>query len=57
MGLGGVLAGGCTVGAGLAGVPTMSLAALLALAAIAAGALLTDRVVDGARTSRAVGAA
>ncbi|MGY9046617.1 hypothetical protein P775_27475 [Puniceibacterium antarcticum] len=39
MGLGGVLAGGCTVGAGLSGIPTLSLAALLALASITAGAL------------------
>ncbi|MBV2361250.1 YeeE/YedE family protein [Thalassococcus sp. CAU 1522] len=42
MGVGGVLAGGCTVGAGLAGIPTLSVAALLALAAIAAGALGTN---------------
>ena len=39
MGMGGVLAGGCTVGAGLSGVPTLSLAALLALGAIVLGAL------------------
>jgi uncharacterized membrane protein YedE/YeeE len=39
MGVGGVLAGGCTVGAGLSGVPTLSLAAILALASIAGGAL------------------
>ncbi|ETA52671.1 YeeE/YedE family protein [Ponticoccus alexandrii] len=39
MGVGGVLAGGCTVGAGLAGIPTLSFAALLALAAIATGGL------------------
>lgn len=39
MGVGGVLAGGCTVGAGLAGVPTLSIAALLALLSIAAGGL------------------
>lgn len=39
MGVGGVLAGGCTVGAGLAGIPTLSVAALVALAAIAAGGL------------------
>ncbi len=45
MGVGGVLAGGCTLGAGLAGVPTLSVAALLAIAAIAMGALLTDRVI------------
>ena len=38
MGVGGVLAGGCTVGAGLSGVSTASLAALLALAAMAASA-------------------
>ena len=48
MGVGGVLAGGCTVGAGLSGVSTASLAALLALAAMAAsakavGALLVRR--------------
>lgn len=42
MGVGGVLAGGCTVGAGLSGVPTLGVSALLALAAIAAGALATD---------------
>ena len=38
MGVGGVLAGGCTVGAGLSGVSTASFAALLALAAMAASA-------------------
>lgn len=51
MGLGGVLAGGCTVGAGLSGVPTLSLAAILAVLAIAGGAVATDRVLGGARTS------
>lgn len=40
MGMGGVLAGGCTVGAGLAGVSSLSLAAFLALAAIVAGSQL-----------------
>ena len=44
MGVGGVLAGGCTVGAGLAGVPTLSIAALLALASIAAGGLLAQYI-------------
>ena len=48
MGVGGALAGGCTVGAGLSGVSTAGLAALLALAAMAAsakavGALLARR--------------
>ena len=47
MGLGGVLAGGCTVGAGLSGVSTASLAALLALAAMAASARAVGAVVEG----------
>jgi uncharacterized protein len=42
MGFGGVLAGGCTLGAGLSGIPSLSVAALLALTAIAAGGRLTD---------------
>lgn len=45
MGVGGVLAGGCTVGAGLAGIPTLSLAALLALTAIALGGILTHALL------------
>ena len=48
MGLGGVLAGGCTVGAGLSGIPTLSVAAILALAAMAAGALIANRLPKGA---------
>ncbi len=51
MGIGGVLAGGCTVGAGLSGIPTLSLAALLALAAIAAGALGMHAAI-GRKTAR-----
>lgn len=51
MGVGGVLAGGCTVGAGLSGVPTLSISALLALTSIAAGMLLAGAV--DARTGRA----
>jgi len=47
MGVGGVLAGGCTVGAGLSGVPTLSLAAILALISIAVGGALTARVIQG----------
>lgn len=46
MGVGGVLAGGCTVGAGLAGVPTLGVAAVLALVAIIAGARLTDALLS-----------
>ncbi|MHC0054062.1 YeeE/YedE family protein [Actibacterium sp. D379-3] len=56
MGLGGVLAGGCTVGAGLSGVPTLSLAALLAIAAIAAGAVAMDRVLGTSRSHAGSGA-
>jgi uncharacterized membrane protein YedE/YeeE len=54
MGFGGVLAGGCTVGAGLAGLPTLSLAAALAIGAIAAGGLVTARLLEaklGQRTA------
>ena len=47
MGVGGVLAGGCTVGAGLSGVSTASLAALLALAAMAASARATGVALAG----------
>lgn len=49
MGIGGVLAGGCTVGAGLAGVPTLSLAALLALGSIVVGALATNAALNAGR--------
>lgn len=40
MGFGGVLALGCTIGAGLSGVSTLSLGSMIALAAIVAGARL-----------------
>ena len=46
MGVGGVLAGGCTVGAGLAGVPTLGVAAILALVAIIAGAKIADAALS-----------
>ena len=46
MGMGGVLAGGCTVGAGLAGVPTLSFAAILAILAIAVGGVATNRILN-----------
>ena len=50
MGFGGVLAGGCTIGAGLAGVPTLSVAAILALGSIAAGVVGAHKLLSG--TSR-----
>ena len=40
MGIGGVLAGGCTVGAGLSGGAMLSVSALIALASIVTGALI-----------------
>ena len=46
MGVGGVLAGGCTVGAGLSGIPTLSIAALLALASVALGAVGFNAVLS-----------
>ena len=46
MGFGGVLAGGCTVGAGLSGIPTLSVSAIIAIAAIAGGALITQRILS-----------
>lgn len=44
MGFGGVLAGGCTVGAGLSGSSALSLAALLALGSITIGATVFSRI-------------
>ncbi|MAY87425.1 MAG: YeeE/YedE family protein [Pseudooceanicola sp.] len=46
MGVGGVLAGGCTLGAGLSGVPTLSLAAILGIVSIAVGGLACHALVD-----------
>ena len=46
MGIGGVLAGGCTVGSGLTGMSTLSFAALIAIASIAIGGVIADRVLD-----------
>ena len=53
MGVGGVLAGGCTVGAGLAGIPTLSMAAILAVAAMIAGALATQRALRASSSAQA----
>lgn len=50
MGVGGVLAGGCTVGAGLSGASTLSIAALITLVSIIAGGTLASQV--STRTSR-----
>jgi len=59
MGMGGVLAGGCTVGAGLSGASTLGLSALIAFAAIVAGIRGTGLVLEGravAGPARAVSA-
>ncbi|SHJ39099.1 Sulphur transport [Shimia gijangensis] len=46
MGFGGVLAGGCTVGAGLSGIATLTVTAVVAILSIVAGALATNRVLN-----------
>ena len=46
MGLGGMLAGGCAVGAGISGAAVFTLTAWVTLAAMWAGAALTDRLID-----------
>jgi hypothetical protein len=43
MGVGGVVAMGCTIGQGISGVSTLSLGSLIALAAIVGGAVLALR--------------
>ncbi len=45
LGVGGVLAGGCTIGAGLSGVSTASFTALIALVAMAVSARLTGLLI------------
>lgn len=55
MGIGGVLAGGCTIGAGLSGISTLSLSAALALVSIIAGAVATN-AMRGSLSRSATGA-
>lgn len=47
MGFGGVVAGGCSVGAGLSGVSMLSIAAILALLGIITGAAIMHRLLSG----------
>jgi uncharacterized membrane protein YedE/YeeE len=54
MGFGGVLAGGCTLGAGLSGVPTLAVSALLALVSIIAGGWLASTVLGDRRPASVV---
>lgn len=46
MGMGGMLAGGCAIGAGVSGTSVLSLTAWIALASMWAGAMTTDALVD-----------
>ena len=55
MGLGGVLAGGCTVGAGLSGVSMLSISAIIALGSIVVGAYAMNSLLS--RPARAFQAA
>ena len=48
MGFGGILAGGCAVGAGVSGAAVFSVTAWVTLSGMWAGAALTDRLVDRA---------
>ena len=50
MGFGGILAVGCTIGAGFTGGSVLAVSSLLALISMMAGTALTDRLVDGRRT-------
>ncbi|MFK7853952.1 MAG: YeeE/YedE family protein [Granulosicoccus sp.] len=50
MGTGGVLAGGCTVGAGLSGVSSLSVSALLALASIVIGGTIANAFLNRGET-------
>ena len=46
MGFGAMLAGGCSIGAGVTGTSAMALTAWIALTAMWAGGTVTDLVVD-----------
>ena len=46
MGFGGMLAGGCAVGAGLSGASVFTITSWITLRAMWAGAALTDRLLD-----------
>lgn len=54
MGFGGILAVGCTVGAGLTGGSVLAVSSLTGLVAMIAGAAIADRVIDGERRAPAI---
>lgn len=51
MGFGGILAVGCTIGAGFTGGAVLAISSLTALASMIVSAIITDRLVDGRDTS------
>src|SRR5690606_1161508 len=53
MGFGGILAVGCTIGAGLTGGSVLAVSSLTGLATMIVGAALADRVIDGRSATRA----
>ncbi len=53
MGFGGVLAGGCAVGAGVSGASVFALTSWIVLWSMWIGAVVTDRLVDSVREKRA----
>ncbi|QDC09287.1 YeeE/YedE family protein [Oceanicola sp. D3] len=57
MGVGGVLAGGCTIGAGLSGTSTLGVSAFLALFAMAVGGAVTVRLLGEANAASSGSAA
>lgn len=55
MGFGGILAVGCTIGAGFTGGSVLAVSSLLGLASMIAGAALADRVIDRSRVPSPAG--
>ena len=53
MGFGGILAVGCTIGAGFTGGSVLALSSILGLAAMMTSAAIADRVVDGRKAGAA----
>ena len=52
MGFGGILAVGCTIGAGFTGGSVLAVSSLVGLASMLAGGAITDILVDRPRAAR-----
>jgi uncharacterized membrane protein YedE/YeeE len=52
MGFGGILAVGCTIGAGFTGGAVLAISSLVALASMVLSAIVADRVLDGRSATR-----